>query len=346
MNRPFSRRLPKYGIGIAIALLLIFGLTRCSTVSYLSQAVGGHLKIMCARKPISKIKDGQLDAASLNKLKMVLQVRAFASDELGLPRNKSYTLFSEIKGKYLGWNVYSAPEFSVEPKLWCFPIVGCVVYRGYFSEKKASAFAGKMRKEGLDVYVGGFSAYSTLGWFKDPILSTQLRMDSIDLAGLIFHELAHQQYYKPGDSNFSESFAMTVERAGVLRWLNSLGREDQMALAVKGWEEEDQRAEEILRVRAQLGILYASHADTTLMLQKKDSLFGELKQYLFKDKRPDIILNNAFIAPISAYYSMIPQFQVLLQECGGDFREFYRRVKEMGEGAKGKRQKAKIRSKG
>ncbi len=323
-----SRKLYKYGIGAALALVLLFGLSRCATVSYLSQAVKGHLRIMWARQPIARIEAGELDSISLGKLKMVLMVRAFASDSLGLPRNKSYTMFSQVKGRYLGWNVYCAPEFSVEPKLWCFPIAGCVVYRGYFSEEAARNFAAEMKKEGYDVYIGGFSAYSTLGWFKDPVLSTQLGMDSVDLAGLIIHELAHQELYKPGDSRFSEAFAVTVERAGVLRWLRSLGRNDQVSKALKTWDEEDRRAEEILSVRTRLNDIYHSGLDTTLLLQKKDSILRELKQYLFKTDRPDIELNNAFIAPVSTYFSLVPQFGKILDSCNGNFPEFYQKMKE------------------
>ena len=317
---------------IAVTLLilaLMFGFSRCSTVSYLAQAAGGQLKIMMARRPIARLKPGDLDSASLSKLKMVLQIRAFASDELGLPKNKSYTVYSDIKSPQLGWNVYCAPRFSVEPRLWCFPIAGCVVYRGYFSKEKALQYAEEQAREGWDTHIGQFSAYSTLGWFRDPILNTQLSMDSVDLSGLIIHELAHQELYKSGDSDFSESFAIAVEQAGVLRWLRSMGREDQAAGALKAWEDEQRRAGYILTVRTRLDSLYHTGLDSLTLMHRKDSVFDALELYLYHQDRPDIRLNNAFIAPVKAYYSMVPEFRSLLDSCGGDFREFYRRAREM-----------------
>jgi len=312
-----------------MALVLILGLSRCSTVSYLTQAAGGQIRIMWNSKPISRIKPGEVDSLAMNKLKMVLQIRAFASDELGLPNNKSYTVYSDIKGPYLGWNVYCAPRFSVEPRLWCFPIAGCVVYRGYFSKEKALKFAEEQKQAGWDTYVSPFSGYSTLGWFRDPILSTQLPMDSVNLAGLIIHELAHQELYKSGDSDFSESFAIAVEQAGVLHWLRSLGREDQATVAVQTWTAEQRRAETILEIRARLDSLYHSGLDSLTILHRKDSVFETLELIIYHKNRPDIELNNAFIAPVKAYYSKVPQFLNLLDSCGGNFPEFYRKAKEL-----------------
>ncbi len=315
--------------GIFLALVLTLGLSRCSTVSYLSQAAGGQIRIMWNSKPISRIKPGEVDSLAMNKLKMVLQIRAFASDALGLPKNKSYTVYSDIKGPYLGWNVYCAPRFSVEPRLWCFPIAGCVVYRGYFSKEKALKFADEQKRAGWDTYISPFSGYSTLGWFRDPVLSTQLSMDSVDLAGLVIHELAHQELYKPGDSDFSESFAIAVEQSGIVRWFRSLGREDQAVAATRGWEAEHHRAEQILAVRAGLDSLYHSGLDSLTILHRKDSVFNALELLLYHKNRPDIELNNAFIAPVKAYYSKVPQFLNLLDSCGGNFPEFYRKAKEL-----------------
>jgi len=312
-----------------MTLVLILGLSRCSTVSYLSQAAGGQIRIMWNSKPISRVKPGEVDSLAMKKLEMVLQVRAFASDTLGLPKNKSYTVYSDIKSPYLGWNVYCAPRFSVEPRLWYFPIAGCVVYRGYFSKEKALKFADEQKLAGWDTYVSPFSGYSTLGWFRDPILSTQLSMDSVDLAGLVIHELAHQELYKPGDSDFSESFAIAVEQAGIVRWFRSLGREDQAAAAIRGWEAEHRRAEHILAVRAGLDSLYHTELDSLTMVHRKDSIFEALELFLYHKNRPDIELNNAFIAPVSAYYSKVPQFLSLLDSCGGNFPEFYRKAKEL-----------------
>jgi predicted aminopeptidase len=312
---------------VSVMLIMVTFLTLGSCqLSYLTQAMAGHLRIMNARRPIEKIiKEDRLDPVSKDKLRMVLEIHDFAISELGLPDNKSYTLYSQIKGDYPGWNVYCAPRFSVEPKTWCYPVAGCVVYHGYFRKEKAVAFAEKMKKEDLDVYMAPFGAYSTLGWYKDPILSTHLRYDSVDLAGLIIHELAHQKYYKSGDSRFSEGFAETVERNGVLRWLRSMGREDQVAGAVGEWAAGDYRAERMLRARDDLDNLYRSNQDTTRMLGQKDSILTGLERDLNITGRK---LNNASLIPVSTYHSLIPYFQSLLDSCGGDFREFYRKVEE------------------
>lgn len=296
---------------------------------------------MCSRRPIKKIlKTNHLDIETQNKLTLVLNVREYASKELGLPRNKSYTLYSEIKGKYPGWNVYCAPKFSVKPKLWCFPVAGCVVYRGYFSNKTALEFAKGMKDKGFDVFVGPFNAYSTLGWYNDPILSTQMSMDSIHLAGLIIHELAHQKVYVSGDSRFSESFAVCVERAGVLRWLKSIGRDDQIVQAYKKWDEEDRKVAKILNYRSCLNDIYLSGLDSMVLSQKKDSVFQNLKTELYSDnctgiKLPktdggDLEFNNAYFAPVDAYYTLVPKFMSILDSCNGNFSQFFEIVKKLG----------------
>ncbi|HBY01818.1 MAG TPA: hypothetical protein DEG92_04640, partial [Rikenellaceae bacterium] len=306
-----------------IMLTSIYG---CSTASFLSQAVRGHYRVMGSRVSIEKIlmegSRNSLDSLSREKLKMVLELREFASAELGLPRNKSYTLFSEIKEEYLGWNVYAAPKFSVEPITWSFPVAGRVVYRGYFSKEGALKFAKQIEEEGNDVYVSPISAYSTLGWYNDPVLSSHLRLNEIRLAGLIIHELAHQQLYVKGDSRFNESFAVTVERAGVLRWLKSTGRDDQIGMAEKMWEQQDAANSKMLDARSRLNELYHSGIDSALMEQKKDFL---LKEFTGEIGRPRFgEMNNAYFVPVNTYYSMVPKFQSMLDSLGGDFKKFYR----------------------
>lgn len=323
MTTKKTRSYIRMGAAGLLILAAILFFTHCSTVSYLSQAAGGQIRIMTSSKPISRIRPGTQDSVSMQKLRMVLQIRTFASEALGLPQNRSYTAFAKVKRDYLGWNVYCAPRFSVEPKRWCFPIAGCVVYKGYFNKDKAVGFADSLKKAGYDVFVSPFSGYSTLGWFRDPILSTQLDMDSMDLAGLIIHELAHQKLYKKGDSEFSESFAVTVEREGVVRWFRSLGRSDQAEKALKVWEEEDRRVEQILKTRSELEILYGSGKDSLTLQRQKDSVFLSLEKFLYGTGRKGVVLNNAFIAPIHAYHSWVPEFKKLLEECGGDLEKFY-----------------------
>jgi predicted aminopeptidase len=324
-----------------LAATLLFILTGPADGLYFLQAVSGHFRIMCARKPIEKIlESNRPDIETQNKLKLVLKVREYATKELGLPENKSYTLFSEIKGKYPGWNVYCAPKFSVESKKWCFPIAGCVDYRGYFSKKKALEFAKKMEEKGFDVFVGPFTAYSTLGWYDDPILSSHLLLDSIQLAGLIIHELAHQKIYVSGDSRFDEGFAVTVERVGVLSWLKSIGRDDQIVQAFKIWDEEDTNAAKILNARSKLNTIYCSGLDPESLSQKKDSIFQDLKKDLCstdsaginlpKTDGEDFEFNNAYLAPVNVYNSLVPFFHSLLDSCGGNFLQFFEKVRDLG----------------
>ncbi len=322
MKRKVKRRLLLSALTVVVVAASLLLATGSCQVSYLAQAMAGHLRIMHARHPIVKLlASDTLKPETREKLQMVLDIRKYAVEELGLPESKSYTLCAEIPGEYPGWNVFCTPRFSVEPKTWCFPIAGCVVYHGYFKKERAIAFAEKMKLEGLDVYVSPFTAYSTLGWFTDPILSTNLREDSADLAGLIIHELAHQKVYKSGDSRFSEGFAMTVERNGVVRWLKSLGREDQADRAIAGWADYDRRIDLMLKARNDLDSLYRSGRDTSYLLRKKDSVLAGLQTALELKNRK---LNNAWLVPVSTYHSMISQFQAVLDSCGGDFRAFYK----------------------
>ncbi len=329
----------KPGIVLALSTILLSALSGCTNVCYLSHAAVGHFRVMGARVPIEKIlRKNLLDSATRDKLRMVLDIREFASRELGLPANKSYTVYSEIKGEHLGWNVYCAPEFSVEPKTWCFPVAGCVVYRGYFSQKAALRFAAKMQKEGFDVYVSPIGAYSTLGWYNDPVLSTHLQWGPISLAGLIIHELAHQQLYVKGDSQFNEGFAVCVERAGVLRWLKSSAmfheseRDSLIDEAFKRWQAQDLYNAKMLSARSRLKEIYSDdNSDIQKMRQKKDSLLRGLESELLSRNNVignKISLNNAFFVPVSTYYETVPEFEKILESSGGNFREFFRKAKE------------------
>jgi predicted aminopeptidase len=248
---------------------------------------------------------------------------------------------SEVDSQFLGWNVYCAPKYSIEPKKWCFPFAGCVVYKGYFKKHEALDYASKMKKKGFDVYVSPFNAYSTLGWYNDPILSTHLKMNSIRLAGLIIHELAHQKVYISGDSRFNEGFAETVERAGVLRWLKSTDRENDIAQALKMWELEDMMVSKILDTRTQLRELYQSDKTLQLMEQEKDSIFLDLKNFICGENHTesyttkvdckDIEFNNAYLVPIDTYYSLVPVFQSILDSLGNNLLQFYNYAENLGD---------------
>jgi predicted aminopeptidase len=310
-------------LAISVALVTIIG--SCS-MPYLWQAAQGHFEIMNSSQSIKKIlKSGALDSASMQRLRLVDDIKSYAIRELHLPDNKSFTNYSDIERPYPGWNVYAAPELSLEPKTWCYPVAGCVVYHGYFKKKDALHYSEKLISKGYDVYIAPFTAYSTRGWFKDPVLSNHLQYDSIRLAGLIIHELAHQKFYYPDDSRVSESFAVTVERAGVLKWLESLGREDQASEAEKSWEKEDDFINRLFDFKKELESIYMSGMDEKIMLQKKDSILDLTSETLHIDR---LKLNNAFFIPVSTYNSLVPDFMALLDSCGGDFGEFYSRIEK------------------
>lgn len=323
---------------IAVFFIITTTICGCSDIHYLSQATAGHLRIMSARVPIENVlKANDLDPESRDKLKMVLEARSYASERLGLPKNKSYTLYSETDRRYLGWNVYVAPKFSIEPMKWCFPVAGCVAYRGYFSKKEAIEFARKMKERNFDVFVTPFDGYSTLGWYDDPVLSTQLRLNQIDLAGLVFHELAHQKFYVPGDSRFNEAFAVTVERAGTLQWLKFKNRDDLISKAQQMWAEEDRYNAIVLKVRQRLADLYHSGLDSRAMEEKKALIFANLKSELNcndtespQSNGETSELNNAYIASIDTYYLLLPAFQNILDSVAGNLPEFYKKVEDIG----------------
>ncbi len=325
-----ANRFRKIGIpGITILVLVVMVLAALGSCqrSYLGQAVVGHLKIMNSRESIEKLLDSNLlDSTTRSKLQLVMEIRDFAIQELHLPDNKSYTLYAEIEEDYPGWNVFCASQYSIIPKTWCYPIAGCVVYHGYFSKSAAVDFAREMQSEGLDVYVSPFTAYSTLGWFKDPILSNHLRYDSVQLAGLIIHEMAHQRLYKKNDSEFSEGFAVTVERAGVSHWLKSMGRTDQMDQAQLAWDKEDETIEHLLQARQDLDALYRSRKDTLMMQTEKEAIFVKLGNYLGRDYKG---LNNATLVPISTYHRQLPKFQEVFDSCWGNFEQFYAEMEQL-----------------
>src|SRR6184192_4077334 len=240
---------------LAAACALLCG---CGTL-YLMQAASGEWQVLRRRVPIDTLlADPHTPPALRAHLEEVHAAREFASGELGLPDSSSYRTYADIGRPYVVWNVVAAPEFSVSPKRWCFPIAGCVAYRGYFREQRAREFAAALAVRGLDVAVDGVPAYSTLGRFADPVLSSMLRYGDDELAAIIFHELAHQQLYVRDDSQFNEAFAVTVENAGLERWLMLNGHADRIERYRQASAREHEFIALLSRARAQLAELYAS----------------------------------------------------------------------------------------
>jgi predicted aminopeptidase len=309
----------------ALALLLL--LTGCDTLSYYGQAIGGHLQIMNAARPVDEwLADPATPAELRARLDLAKRVRRFASSSLALPDNRSYTKYAELHRPYAVWNVFAAPEFSVSPKQECFPVTGCVAYRGFFSEQDAKAHAERLKAQGYDVYVGGVPAYSTLGWFDDPLLSTFIRYPDPQLARLIFHELAHQVVYAPHDTAFNESFAVTVEQEGVRRWLEAEGHPGDLDAFKAAQARRQQFADRVKDARSRLATLYAQGLPAEEMRRRKAEEFVRLRGFY-----PGAVpaeANNAFLVSVALYTELVPQFEKLLAE-SGSLEAFYARVKEL-----------------
>jgi predicted aminopeptidase len=325
----------------ALILLTLAILASCSNLGYYSQSLWGGARVLAKRQSVTRlIADPKTSPEMREKLSRALEMREFAVAELALPENDSYRKYSDLDRPYVMWNVVAAPELSVAPETWCFLIAGCVAYRGYFSEQRARRFGDKLSERGYDVDVGGVAAYSTVGWFADPLLSTFINRAEPHLAGLLFHELAHQQVFIKGDTMFNESFAMAVEEQGALRWLEHRGLEEQMASyrLVKLWEKEF--SELVLSYRERLEVAYASdQSDAWKRRQKREILdsleasYAELKAswdgYSGFDGWFGRDLNNARLALIGVYHQFVPSFLALLARHGGDFASFYAEVERI-----------------
>ena len=322
----------------ASAVLLDVG---CQSLSYYTQAIGGHLKVMANARPIDDwLADPATDAQLRQRLETARRIRAFASNQLGLPDNGSYLAYVDLKRPAVVWNVFAAPAFSVEPKAECFPFTGCVSYRGFYSEAEARRHADKLREDGHDVYVGGVPAYSTLGWFDDPLLSTFIRYPDAQLARLVFHELSHQLVYAKGDTTFNESFAVTVEQEGVRRWLEAEGRTGELEEFRATQERRREFAQRVKQTRERLAVVYGSSLPNEAMLEQKRGEWQRLRQsYPGIPAEP----NNAFLASIAVYTELVPAFERLLAE-SGSLEAFYRRVKALA--AKSAEREAFVRKSG
>jgi predicted aminopeptidase len=321
-----------------LAVLVVGLIAGCQSLAYYRQAIGGHLDVLSKARPV---EDWLADPSTPPELKERLQtarrIRQFASTNLKLPENNSYLAYADLERPYVVWNVFAAPEFSVEPKAECFPFTGCVSYRGFYSEEDARRHAEKLRKAGYDVYVGGVPAYSTLGWSDDPLLSTFIRYSDAQLARLVFHELAHQVVYAKNDTTFNESFAVAVEEEGVRRWLEQESRASdrsaELAAFRAGQARKRELAERVSQARERLALVYRSNLSREAMLEQKRGEWDRLRtSYPTLPAEP----NNAFLASIAVYTELVPAFERLLAE-SGSLENFYKRVKELAAAEPSKR---------
>lgn len=333
-------------LGLGLSLLLM-ALSGCSTLNYYAGAISGHVSVLRAARPINDwLNDPATPEALKERLEQVRAIRTFASKQLGLPNNSSYRTYADLHRPYVVWNVMATPALSLELQQWCFPFAGCVSYRGYFREEEARAFAARLRQQGLDVLVGGVPAYSTLGWTADPVLSTFIKYPEPEVARLIFHELAHEEFYLPGDSTFNESYATTVEQEGVRRWLLAQNNPKM----TRRYETLEARKDAFIALlehaRDALSAAYNEAGDDATRRVDKAEVFTHLKGvyqaaqadpsnplYHYNGYDPEIAhgLNNALLASIATYTQRIPAFVKLLAEQDGDLPRFYDAVRALAQ---------------
>ena len=335
----------RHWLSLVAALLVAAAMTGCGTVSYLAQSATGHLQLMRAARPVPDVLADPSTPPSLRqRLQLSQRMRDFATETLKLPDNGSYRRYADLQRGAAVWNVVAAPELSLQLKTWCFPVVGCVGYRGYFDRARADAQADELRKQGLEVSVYGVPAYSTLGFLNwlggDPLRNTFIRYPEGELARMIFHELAHQVAYAKGDTLFNESFATSVEQIGGRMWL----QQQADAKAREEFARYDSRRRDFRaltwRYRQRLQALYDSAASDDTKRAQKAKIMAELRadyetlkatswngysgyDEWFKNA------NNASFGVLAAYTELVPEFERLFEREGRDFTRFYAEVKRL-----------------
>ena len=342
-----SKAFRNAGLAFAICLIL-FGFYGCGTVGYYWQSVRGQFDIWGREQPIRDVIAAPATPAALKeKLALALKAREFASTHLALPSNASYQRYADLERPYVVWNVFATQEFSMTPTQWCFVMVGCVSYRGYFSKGEAETFAQSMTKQGHDVYVGGVPAYSTIGWFADPVLNTFVNYPPVELARLIFHELAHQVVYVKGDTVFNESFAVAVQREGLRRWLAAHGNDDDRRLVASMRMRRADFVALVQQTRVKLETLYKNGRDNNT----PPEAMRAAKARVYAAMRADYAVlktkwgageqnagydawfaappSNARLASVNLYSEKVPAFEALLTQQGGDLPKFFEAVKAL-----------------
>ena len=314
-------------------VLLLVSLLCLQTGCYYAQAVSGQLGVLARRQPIAQVlADSDTPEQLANRLRLVQEARSFSVRELGLPDNDSYRSYADLERDYVVWNIFAAPEFSVTAKQWCYPIAGCVSYRGYFKEAAARRAAEKLQQRGYDVFVGGVAAYSTLGRFDDPVLSTMLRWDDVQLVAVLFHELAHQVLYVKDDTGFNEAFASAVEEFGVERFLASRDSGELYASYLERKALRQQLTAKLQEAREDLRTYYLETLDDDekrlLKEHRLEQLGNEVRTLLNSAGRnPDawlaLPLNNARLLSVSLYEEHVPAFRAMLANCAEELACFY-----------------------
>ena len=318
-----------------VLVLISLSLAGC----YYLQAARGQLELTRKREPIAEILEDDTTSPELaERLRLVQEARQFSIDVLGLPDNESYRTYADIERDFVVWSVVAAPEFSLQARTWCFPVAGCVSYRGYFSEKAARREAERLADDGYDVFVGGVAAYSTLGKLRDPVLSSMMNWDDVQLVAVLFHELAHQVLYVKGDSGFNESFATAVEEFGVYRWLESRGQTAE----IERYESRRALRQALMAAtaaaRADLEDLYAGALPDDAKRREKQA-----RLELLADEMATVVeraghgagswqngeLNNARLATMTLYEGQLPVFRALFEQCEQRIACFYEEARAL-----------------
>lgn len=318
-----------------LPFLAAVGLSSCSTLRFYSQAAGGQMEMLRKARPVAEVMaDPKSKPLLKQKLSTVDDILDFAEKELHLPAKGQYRRYANLGRRHAVWVVFAAPEFSVQPKTWSYPLLGSLAYRGFFQEALANAEADKLRAKGFDVYIAGVDAYSTLGFFRDPLLNTFISRSDADLAELIFHELTHQRLYLSGDTDFNEAFATAVGQEGARRWLRARGRMKELAQYEKEGRVEREFIKLVLETREELKGIYArTYRSRETELLQKNNTFARLRgRALALDARHGGSLkierwfkkpvNNARLATVSSYYEMLPGFEALIKQRGGDLEQY------------------------
>jgi len=329
---PARRKIPSL-VAILCATAALAG---CETLGYYWQAGAGHLALMRQRVEVDGLlASAQTEPDVRRALERAVSIRDYAGGVLQLPVEGSYRHWVAVAGDAVSWNVFAAEPLALKAVQWCFPVAGCVAYRGYFERARAQAYADQLAAKGYDVYVGGVSAYSTLGWFDDPLLSTFVRYDDVRLAGLLFHELAHRVAYVKGDTTFNESFATAVEVLGVEQWLRDGGRDDERARYAQWRQDYDAFIAWLLLERQALDRLYRSGLDEARMRAAKQAFFEALwaQSYpsfraarggaAYFDRWAEGVWNNARLLSIASYHDRVDAFRHQFQQLGCDWPAFY-----------------------
>lgn len=324
-----------------IMIFLVCTVSGCGSLSYYAQSAKGQLEVLQNRQPIDTlIKNNDLPPDTLAQLALVGQIRDFAINELGLPDNNSYLDYVDLERDFVVWNVFATPELSLQSQQWCYLIVGCLNYRGYFSEYAAYTLASELENQGYDVFVGGVSAYSTLGWFADPVLSTMLHRGDAYLAKVIFHELAHQKIYIKNDTEINEAFADTVADAGMRRWLTQNNSPLSYEQFEKNQALEDEFVDLVLRYRNQLDSLYKSdipdpekRLNKSVILEKMINEYKQINSGRNGHARYDAWfatgLNNAKLMAVVTYRKYLTDFKKILLAVDDNLETFYHLVKQL-----------------